>query len=302
MSASWKGTEKSYSSSWNKWCGWCDSREVNPILPTIDNVLDFLTDQFQRGLQYSTLNSYRSALSATIPPIAGIPIGQHPLVTRLLQGMFNSRPPGPRYTSIWNVSVVLQYIINNLGDSSTLSFRDLSRKTVTLLALSLAARCSELHLIDTRFISFSESGMRFQISGLTKTRRSGPPRQYFVSRLESNSLLCPVSLTEAYISHTQFLRGEGSLLFLSLRKPHSPVRSATIARWIKSVLQDAGIDTTVFKAHSTRAAATSAAKEKGFSVGDILQTAGWSRSSTFERFYHKPTPSQSEFNIILVSL
>ena len=168
--------------------------------------------------------------------------------------------------------MVLQYIINSLGDSSTLSFRDLSRKTVTLLALSLAARCSELHLIDTRFISFSESEMRFQISGLSF--RSSP----FVSRLESNSLLCPVSQTEAYMSHTQSLRGEGSLLFFSLRKPHSPVCSATIARWIKSVLQDAGIDTTVFKAHSTRAAATSAAKEKGFLIGDILQTAGWSRS------------------------
>ena len=41
------------------------------------------------GKQYSTLNSLWSALSATIPPIEGQPVGQHPLVCRALQGSFN---------------------------------------------------------------------------------------------------------------------------------------------------------------------------------------------------------------------
>lgn len=86
-----RGTEKLYSYSWNNnWCGRCDSREINPVLLVIDNVLDFLTDQFQRGLQYSTQNSNSSALSAIMLPIARFSSGQHPLVTRLLHGMFNS--------------------------------------------------------------------------------------------------------------------------------------------------------------------------------------------------------------------
>ena len=72
--------------------GWCTEREINPILPPIEKVLEFLTAQFKSGLQYSTLNSYRSSLSATIPPIEGSPVGQHPLVVRLMQGIFNSRP------------------------------------------------------------------------------------------------------------------------------------------------------------------------------------------------------------------
>ncbi len=51
-------------------------------------------------------------------------------------------------------------------------------------------------------------------------------------------------------------------------------------------LKIAGIDVSVYKAHSTRAAATSAAQRKG--VNDILQVAGWAREATFARFYSKP--------------
>ena len=54
------------------------------------------------------------------------------------------------------------------------------------------------------------------------------------------------------------------------------------------MLSEAGIQTDVFKAHSVRAASSSAAMAKGVSIGDIMQTAGWSRSSTFEKFYYKP--------------
>ena len=43
-----------------------------------------------------------------------------------------------------------------------------------------------------------------------------------------------------------------------------------------------------FKAHSTRSAASSAAKCAGMSIADLLKLAGWTRTSTFERFYHKP--------------
>ena len=40
-------------------------------------------------------------------------------------------------------------------------------------------------------------------------------------------------------------------------KPFKPVTKATIARWVKTVLQQAGIDVSTYTAHSSRAAATS---------------------------------------------
>ena len=63
-------------------------------------------------------------------------------------------------------------------------------------------------------------------------------------------------------------------LLISVKKPHKAVSSATTYRWIKQVLSEAGIQTDVFKAHSVRAASSSAAMAKGISIGDIIQTAG----------------------------
>ena len=53
----------------------------------------------------------------------------------------------------------------------------------------------------------------------------------------------------------------------------------------------AGIDTSVFKAHSVRGASTSSALDRGVPMQDILATADWSRESTFRRFYYRPKES-----------
>jgi len=52
-------------------------------------------------------------------------------------------------------------------------------------------------------------------------------------------------------------------------------------------MQQAGVDITAFKAHSTRSASTSAAHNAGISVADIMKAADWKRATTFRRFYHK---------------
>ena len=58
-------------------------------------------------------------------------------------------------------------------------------------------------------------------------------------------------------------------------------------------MEKAGIDTSSFGAHSTRGAATSAAKSLGLSISDIMSAANWSRESTFKKFYCRLTLSNS---------
>ena len=103
---------------------------------------------------------------------------------------------------------------------------------------------------------------------------------------DQDPTLCPVATLKQYEDKTTFFRctDDSQRLFLSFQKPHKPVSSATIARWLKELLHDAGIDTDTFKAHSTR----SAAKCAGMSMADLLKLAGWTKTSTFECFYHKP--------------
>ena len=106
-SSSWRpGTEKSYTCALRQWCSWCDQRKISVFPNTVTPIIEFITQKFQEGKQYSTLNLIRSALSATIPPIEGQPVGQYPLVCRALQG---SRPPMPKYTSTWDVHTVVQF-------------------------------------------------------------------------------------------------------------------------------------------------------------------------------------------------
>ena len=95
-----------------------------------------------------------------------------------------------------------------------------------------------------------------------------------------------MSTISTYITCTCNLRSPTDLrLFISFVKPLGAVSPATISRWIKTVLSDAGIDTSVFKVYSVRGAATSVAYNKGVPVEHILKLADWSNESTFRRFY-----------------
>ena len=60
-------------------------------------------------------------------------------------------------------------------------------------------------------------------------------------------------------------------------------------------MKDAGINTSVFKPHSTRSAATSAAKAANVPIHEIMNTAGWRSDSTFAKFYDRPITNDSNF-------
>ena len=65
-------------------------------------------------------------------------------------------------------------------------------------------------------------------------------------------------------------------------------------------MKEAGIDTSVYIAHSTRGAATSKAKAMGVPMADILNTANWNSASIFCRFYNRPS-STSQFGQVMLS-
>ena len=71
------------------------------------------------------------------------PVGQRPLVVRLLKGLFNQRPPKPRYSRTWNVTKMLTYL-KSLGSNESLSLKLLTQRLAMLLALILRHRSSDL--------------------------------------------------------------------------------------------------------------------------------------------------------------
>ena len=57
-----------------------------------------------------------------------------------------------------------------------------------------------------------------------------------------NKSLCIVSLLREYIDRTSNLRGQETQLFISTQAPFKGVARATISRWVKRVMDKAGID------------------------------------------------------------
>ena len=63
--------------------------------PSLAEVLDFLSSLVSEGKSYRTINVYRSMLSSTLGKLDGFDLGKHPLVLRLMRGVYNKIPPIP---------------------------------------------------------------------------------------------------------------------------------------------------------------------------------------------------------------
>lgn len=287
--ASWRtATIKQYRGFLDKWFRFCREKCSDPLQPPMSVVLDFLASLYDAGLSYSSLNTARCALSTIVQQNGGHTIGAHPLVTRLIKGVYQTRPPNVRYSEIWDVKVVLDYV-KTLTPVKKLSLKDLTLKVVMLTALVSAQRCQTLHKLDLDNLNKGKSSYTFTIPALLKQSRTGykNPSVKLVP-YPPNRSLCVVTAMKEYLMRTDSLRGKETNLLISYVKPHQKVTTSTISRWLRTVLARAGIDTNIFKAHSTRAAAVTAAKNNNVPVEEIMKTAGWSRAGTFAKFYNKP--------------
>ena len=213
--------------------------------------------------------------------VDGYTVGKHPLVTRLMKVFFNDRPPLPRYTCTWKVQTVLMHI-SAWGANEALSLKQLSWKTAMLLALTRPSRSADLSLNGKRY---KPDGVVFTPTSLAKQSRQGKQiTELFFPSFPHDPGLCPVATLKAYEERTVPVRGTESKLFLALIKPFKAVMSSTIARWLKSLLESAGVDTSVFNAHSRRGASSTAAANMGITTNDILKVADWSSESVFQGF------------------
>ena len=89
----WRASMRSqYDSVLRGWGSFCLERQTNPTLPAIAGVLAYLTSLYEAGIQYNTICTARSALSGIlhIPGVARL--SDHPLIQRLLKGVYHNRP------------------------------------------------------------------------------------------------------------------------------------------------------------------------------------------------------------------
>ena len=89
------------------------------------------------------------------------------------------------------------------------------------------------------------------------------------------------------------------MFFITYARPHKPVSSRELTRWVSDILQKVGIHTKTFKIHNLHSASTLNAFSGGFSLPEIAKAAGWANVKTFGEFYNKPLIENNLGNLLL---
>ena len=141
-----------------RWASWCKQRDQDTLSGPASDIVNFLAELFKKGYQYQSLISHRSAISSVHERIDGFSVGQHPTITRALKGAYHSRPPLPRYSSFWDVGIMLSHL-KQLGCNDDISLRQLTLKTAMLLALTRSSRSADLSSLDLQTRSYVSNGV-----------------------------------------------------------------------------------------------------------------------------------------------
>lgn len=211
-----------------------------------------------------------------------------------MKGVFQQKPPLPRYTEVWDVSIVLTHL-QSFHPVDKLSLKQLTLKLIMLILLVTGQRGQTVKMLNIDYMFFSQNCYTFQIVEHLKQSRPGVNNPLVKLQAYEDKQLCVVTTLTEYLRKTHDLRGSEKQLFISYQKPFMKVSRDTISRWTKQVMKAAGIETTIFKPHSTRAASTSAANRSTTTLDEIMDTAGWASASTFAKFYDKPIAKPSMF-------
>ncbi|KAJ8915427.1 hypothetical protein NQ315_003188 [Exocentrus adspersus] len=252
---------KKYNVGLKRWWEFCFSNKLDCYNPCC----------FEKGVSYGSLNTFRSALSLVLSPT----VGNDHLIKRFLKGTYRLRPTRPKYSVTWDPTIVLRFF-TNLDPNELLCLELLTRKFVTLMALTTAHRVQTFSLIQVQNIPIKEEGIETKIPDMIKT--SGPSRIQPLLRLprfDERPQVCVASVLTCYLKKTQTLRSSTTdKLLITYKKLYKAASSQSISSWIKATLKDCGLDTSIFSAHSTRHAATSAAARKGIPL-DVYEEYCW---------------------------
>ena len=284
---------KLYDCYLNKWLVYCDKVQCDPIYATVKTVLDFLQELFNEGCRGSSaMGTARSAISSVVILADGSTVGQNRYVSQFMKGVSAIKPAQPRYLETWDPDVLIEMFKsdkwNPCGDL------DLMSLTVKLAVLILLATYNRGQLIlalkISRMFRVSDDEVRFKIlpSELKQgCKKNYKPEPVVFKRLTENPEVCILSHIDVYLSKTSEVRKGCDQVFMTTKKPHRAVSRDSVSHWIKAAMRHAKINVEVFAPGSIRGASSSGAFLAGVPLDQILRKAGWSKESTFLKWYKR---------------
>ena len=305
-------TTKQYKSKWALFVGWSSRQDpvVDPTSPTLASLADFLTWLFQaRGLTAGSINNYRSAISFYWKREFDFDIPSDDQVLRdLMKSFVRDGVRSKKRVVAWDLKLVLEFFKSGKFASwDDLSAKELTLKTVFLVALASGKRRGELHALTREGVKRShgtQEGMllhpspSFVSKTHLKTGGLGALKPVFIPKLRtdevSSSFLCPVECIDQYINRSAAYRSvKQKQLFIPWQEGCTrDVRPATVSGYIKKAIllayqdsNDEFLSSLQVVPHTVRHVATSLNAVRNFSMEDILRAGAWSSPNSFISHY-----------------
>ena len=251
--------------------------------------------KFNSGTSTSSVNTIRSAINFFT--LSYLDLENNIFMKRLFKYFYKERPLKPRYTTFWPVDKLLNFL-KSWHPFSELSLKQLTLKTISLIALTSSDRGQTIHLASVNNMKIYPNKIDFIIRDKVKNTRKILKPSIITCVSSPIQELDVASYVTQYIERTKEFRDEKGQLFISWINKR-PVSRQSTARWLKQTLSLAGIDTTIFKAHSYRGAGLSKAFQRGASINQIVTAGNWANASTFQHYYNAPSYESEIGNIIL---
>lgn len=210
-------TLRQYNKPLKLWNNFCSKQKICPFNASICKIIEFLNLSFQNINKYTSLNTYRSAISL----ITNKEVGSDKNIKRFCKGAANEKPSEPKYDYTYDPKIVISYL-EKLQPNENLSLEILTKKFVTLLALITAQRVQTLSKIKMENINFSADEAKIFITEKLKTSSVNRTQPILsIPKFYENEKICVFSALKIYVERTAEIRPVGcENLLLTTTKPY----------------------------------------------------------------------------------
>jgi len=262
-----ENTLRGYRADWRDFCQWCEGHRTCPLPASPEAVASYIAEcagRLKVGSVQRRLNAIAEAHKAVgvdSPTLSGI-------VGNTLKGI--KRQLG---TAAAQKAPALTADIRAMVDGSNAGLIGLRDCALILLGFAGAFRRSEIVGLDIEDCAFGKDGLTVTLRR-SKTDQEGQGRKIGIP-YGANPETCPVRVLQTWLELAAITDGP---LFRSLTR-HGKVQPyrlspVDVARIVKKLAKQAGLDPAIYAGHSLRAGHATSAAASGASERSIMNQTG----------------------------